>query len=381
MLLLRGVRFVSAPLIRFCDVARMHQAQAREMEAAVHRVIASGSLILGPEVRAFERDVERFLGVPHAVGVGTGTDALTLTLVASGILPRDEVIVPTFTHVAALEAVRWAGATPRLVDTNEHREVDARVFRQAIGPRTRACILPSLHGRAARIGELLAIAEERNVAVIEDACQAFGATVEGRCAGTRGTAGCFSFYPTKVLGGVGDGGMVVTADDAVAEAVRSLRAHGATWSDKYRHVRLGTNSRLDELQAAILRVKLAELPQAIERRRRIAARYDAHLARHPWLRRPPLGDGDTFYAYVIACEGRDSLRDHLRLLGIEAPIHFPVPLHEQPAYAGAYSPAVGVFDGASVLCRTVLSLPCHPVMTDDEVASVCRAIDSFAAGR
>jgi len=369
---------MSSARIRFCDVARIQQAYAEQIEAAVQRTIRSGSLILGEEVRGFERAVERYLGVRHAVGVGTGTDALTLGLIASGVGPGDEVIVPTFTYFAALEAVKWSGGVPRLVDVNGQGDVLASDFRRAIGPATRACILPSLYGRAAHIEALVAIAEQAGIAVVEDACQAFGATHDGRFAGTRGTAGCFSFYPTKVLGGAGDGGMVVTDNDSVAESVRLLRAHGADAMDKYRHVRMGTNSRLDAIQAAILSVKLGRLPEAIERRRQIARQYDAHFAKHSWLARPVLGKGDTFYAYVVTCERRDALRKHLASMGIEAPIHFPIPAHEQAAFVQAYGRPHATFDGATTLCRTVLSLPCHPGLNDQEVNSVCHAIDAFA---
>jgi dTDP-4-amino-4,6-dideoxygalactose transaminase len=175
--------------------------------------------------------------------------------------------------------------------------------------------------------------------------------------------------------------MVVTDDDGVAERVRSLRAHG-TDKDKYLHVRIGTNSRLDELQAAILRVRLAGLDAEIERRRTVARRYDARLERHQaWLRRPARDEGHTYYAYVVSCEARDALRAHLGAAGIEAPVHFPIPIHQQPAFVATYGPPRGSFEGSERLCRSVLSLPCHPGLREDEVDRVCAAVDAFAAGR
>lgn len=374
------------PLIPFCDVARIQSVQRAELEAATLRVLRKGAFILGEEVSAFERSVAARSSVRHAIGVGNGTDALTLALVACGIGRGDEVVVPACTYFAAVEAIHWACAVPRLVDVTLHgsgpdHDVSPAALERAIGPRTRAFIAPSLHGRAAEVEALEHICRERGVHMIEDACQAFGATRSGKVAGARGSAGAYSFYPTKVLGGAGDGGMLVTNDDAVAERVRSLRAHGAAPGDKYTHLRMGTNSRLDELQAAFLRVRLERLDADIARRRTVARELDARLERHrSWLRGPAPDDGHTYYAYVVTCEERDALREHLASWGIEAPVHFPIPLHAQPAFVEHHSHE-GTLAGAERLCRTVLSLPCHPALREHEIERIGNAVDAFAGHR
>lgn len=364
-------------MIRFADPARENAALARPLEQAMKKVLASGTYVLGEEVARLEAEIAAYVGVRHAVGVGTGTGGIALALRSAGVARGDEVVVSAFTYFAAVEAIAEAGGTPRLVDCDANGETPASALREALSPKTRAIVVTSLHGRAIATGDLVAFAASRGVAVIEDACQAFGAHREGRRAGSGVTAGVFSFYPTKVLGGLGDGGMVVTDDAALADRVRSLRAHGARPDAKYVHRELGSNCRLDELQAAALRVKLAALPDAIAARRRIAAAYARALERHrAWLTLPSIDAGDTFYAFAVMTPARDALREHLARAGIEAPVHFPVPLHRQPAFVELGDGPVAL-PGAETRAATVLSLPCHPSLTESEVARVVAAIDTF----
>jgi len=358
------------------DLTRQYARIAPEVEAALHRVLQGGRFVLGPEVAAFEAECARALQVPHAVGVASGSDALRLVLAALGIGPGDEVVTPAFSFVASATAVLQVGARPVFADVDPATLTLApdRVA-AAVTPRTRAVIAVHLYGLPAAMAELTAIASRHGLALVEDAAQAFGATVAGRAVGGLGRAGAFSFYPTKNLGAYGDGGLVVTADDALATRLRRARDHGQ--SDKYHHVDLGWTSRLDELQAAILRVKLRHLPAWTEARRRIAARYTAGLAGCP-LRLPvePPQRRHVFHQYTVRTPHRDALAKALAAAGIGTACHYPLPLPAQPLFRALGYDATAC-PVAWAAAQEVLSLPCFPELTEAEVDAVVAAIRGF----
>ncbi len=358
------------------DLTRQYTGIAPEVEAALRRVLRGGRFVLGPEVEAFEAECARFLGVPHAIGVASGSDALRLALAALGVGPGDEVITPAFSFVASATAVLQVGARPTFADVDPATlTVAPERVAAAVTPRARAVIAVHLYGLPAAMTELAAIAARHGLAVVEDAAQAFGATLGGRPVGGLGHVGAFSFYPTKNLAAYGDGGLVVTADDALAARVRRARDHGQ--ADRYRHVELGWASRLDELQAAVLRVKLRHLPAWTEARRRIAARYSAGLAGYPLcLPVEPPGARHVFHQYTIRTRHRDALARALAAAGIGSACHYPLPIPAQPLFRalGYDAAACPVAWAAS---REVLSLPCFPELTDAEVDTVVGAIRDF----
>ncbi len=362
--------------IRFCDVKAVNAPLIDELTDAVGSTMRGGILVLGEEVNSFETEAAHYLGSPHALAVASGTDALTLCIDSLDIAPGDEVLIPSMTFFAAAEAVVRAHAIP--VPTNSLRlaDLDAEITSQ-----TRALIAPSLHGAAADLSEVMQWAEEKKLTVIEDACQAFGARYQRVYAGCRAHMGCFSFYPTKVLGGAGDGGLIVTKDTALAGKLRALSRHGSSPDNKYIHRFMGTNSRLDAVQAAFLRVKLRHLEESIAKRRRLAKRYYARLQQETWLSLPPqrAEARDTYYAFTIGCQLQKELRAYLADLHIEAPVHFPVPIHQQPAFTEKFRVPRQTLSQAELLATTLVSLPCHPALTTDEVDRVCDAVISFGA--
>lgn len=367
MSVIDGARRAGDHMLRvpFCDVAALDAPLRPALSDAIGRVLASGRYVLGAQVEAFERAAAAYLGVPHAIGVSSGTDALMLALAALDIGPGDTVIVPASTYFADVEAVARVGARPLPVDVDGRGLPALDALAAAWTPSCRAVIATHLHGGAAPLDGLKRWLDARGVALIEDACQAFGARRDGRAAGTLGAFGCYSFYPTKVLGGAGDGGLVVTHDGSLAGRVRRLRRHGADPADKYRHLELGHNCRLDAIQAAFLRVKLSHLDDAIEARRQRAAVYRRTLAGLP-LRLPPddPAEAHTYYAFAIRCADgptRDRLRAALAEAGVEAPIHFPLTVGEQPAFGDRFGPAPPD-PAARRRARTILSLPCHPAL-------------------
>ena len=358
-------------MIRLADPAAEHRALSTAIDAAVARVLASGRYILGPEVEALEGEVAAAVGAEHGVGVASGTDALALSLLALGVGPGDEVVVPAFTFFATVEAVLRIGAVPVFADVDP---VTSCIATEALEttPRTRALIAVHLYGHPADLPALRAFCTERRIALVEDVAQAFGASINGMAAGSAGDAAALSFFPSKNLGGAGDGGMVLTSDPEVAERVRLLRAHGTR--EKHRPVIAGFNSRLDEVQAAILRVKLPHVEPWNGRRRELAARYDGALAGAP-VALPAVGDGvrHAFHLYTIRSETREELRESLGAVGIESAVHYPVPmpLTEACAHLGA---APGDFPVAEALSREVLSLPMHPHLSDADVDAVAAEI-------
>ncbi len=343
--------------------------ESAAIRRAIDRVIERGWFVLGPEVEAFEHEFAAACGAPRAVGVGSGTDAIALILRALGIGPGDEVITTPLSAAYTALAITMAGATPVFADIDPVRmTIDPVQVSRAVGPRTRAILPVHLYGQAADMAAIEQIAARHQVAIVEDCCQAHLATSAGRGVGTIGVAGAFSFYPTKNLGALGDGGAVVTRDAALAEKVRRLRNGGQT--DRYRHEIAGVNSRLDELQAAVLRARLPALAAATARRRAIAGTYRAALAGAP-LEVPAEADaGHVYHLFVVRSRERDALQARLASGGIETLIHYPVPIPRQPAFAATVSADCPV---ASRVCGEVLSLPMYPSLGDADVARVAAA--------
>ncbi|MGI8737890.1 MAG: erythromycin biosynthesis sensory transduction protein eryC1 [Candidatus Eremiobacter antarcticus] len=349
-----------------------------EFEAALDEIYRSATFIMGPQVERFEEAFADFCGASHCVSVGSGTAALKLTLQALEIGPGDEVIVPANTYIASALAVSLVGARPVPVDIDQYYHMDPALVEQAITPRTKALMPVHLYGQAMPMTGPLRLAASHGLKVVEDACQAHGAIIEGRRAGTIGDAGCFSFYPSKNLGALGDGGAVVTNDAGLAEAVRLRRDFGQR--KKYEHLIKGENSRLDTIQAAFLLAKLKHLTAWNDRRRALAASYDRELAAlgvRPPLRRA--ADAHVYHLYVIEFPNRDRARAFLQDEGIHTGVHYPVPFHRQPAYADLDLPA-GSLPKAERSCLRVLSLPMFPEMTDSQLGRVVRAIRSYLNG-
>lgn len=351
-------------------------AHREEIDAAIRTALESGRYILGEEVAAFEMEFAAYLGVSHAVGCGSGTEALRLALGALGIGPGDEVITVAHTAVATVAAIELAGATPVLVDIDPvHYTLDPARLEAAITPRTKAILPVHLYGQPADLATILAVARRYGLRVVEDCAQAHGACWDGRRVGVFGDAACFSFYPTKNLGALGDGGMVVTNDATIATEARLLREYG--WAERYVSHRVGWNSRLDELQAAILRVKLRHLDRDNARRRAIADRYDREL-RDLGITLPARRPGAThvFHLYVIRHPQRDRLLDFCRQQGIAPGVHYPVPVHLQPAYRDRLAGA-GSLPETERAAREVLSLPLYPELEEDAVTRVIATIRAF----
>ena len=348
--------------------------------AALARVMESQQFILGPEVQSFEDEVAAFLGARLAVGCASGSDALLLSLLAFGIGPGDEIITTPFTFVATAGAVARVGAVPVFIDIeSETLNIDPSLITAAITDRTRAIIPVHLFGLAANLEPILQLAEKHKLAVIEDAAQAIGARYRGVHVGTLGSFGCFSFFPSKNLGGAGDGGLVATNDPALADHLRLLRVHGS--DRKYHYQILGTNSRLDALQAAILRVKLAHLEEWARARQNKAERYRVLLAEcglEGFVKLPsvPADRVHVYNQFVIRCPERDALREFLRDRGIPTEIYYPKPLQLQPAFAYlGYKP--GQLPQAEAASREALALPIYPELMEHHQAAVVRTIAQF----
>jgi dTDP-4-amino-4,6-dideoxygalactose transaminase len=344
-----------------------------EIEAAVTRVLERGWFILGEEVVAFEQEFATYCGVRYAIGVGSGTEALHLALRAVGVGPGDEVITVANAGVPGVVAIEVAGGRPVFVDVYPATmNLDPARLSAAISPRSRAILPVHLYGRPADMDPIMEIARRHDLAVVEDCAQAHGASYRGRKVGSLGHVACFSFYPTKNLGAYGDGGAVVTDDPALADRLRLLRQYG--WREQYRSEVRGVNSRLDELQAAILRVKLRHLDAWNARRRALAARYRELLAGSDLVLPAELPDGvHVYHLFIVQTPQRDELRDHLRRAGIGTGIHYPIPAHLQAAYRDLGGQP-GQLPVTERLAREVLSLPLFPELTDAEVEQVVEAI-------
>ena len=344
-----------------------------ELEEAFRRVMHSGQYILGPEVEALEQEVAAYLRVKHAIGVNSGTDALVIALRALGVGPGDEVITTPFTFFATAEAISLVGATPVFVDIDPRTfNLNPKLIEPALTPRTKAILPVHLYGLPAEMDPILEIARAHGLKVLEDCAQAFGATYKGKKVGTLGDAGAFSFFPTKNLGGYGDGGLIATNDDGVAELARMLRAHGS--QKKYHNEMVGYNSRLDALQAAFLRVKLRHVDAFNARRREVAAYYHQLLHGVLGMVLSPLVEGHVFHQYTIRIpEGRDRVAEVLRREGVGTMVYYPVPLHKLPVYAhmGVILPE------AERAAEEVLSLPMGPFLSEEDllrVADVLRGV-------
>jgi dTDP-4-amino-4,6-dideoxygalactose transaminase len=352
------------------------------IDAAIARVLDSGMYILGREAEAFEARFAGLIGVAHGIGCGNGTDALELALRACGIGAGDLVFTVSHTAVATVAAVERAGATPVLVDIEDGGfAMDPAALEQALKapPKGRpAAVLPvHLYGEPAAIGEIDAIARVHGLRLIEDAAQSHGAEYRGRVTGSFGDFGCFSFYPTKNLGALGDAGGVVTDNAELAAAAREIREYG--WRDRYVSAVPGINTRLDPIQAAILNVKLETLARDNARRQAVAARYDEGLADLP-LKRPTRRNAAThvFHQYVIRLAKRDRLREHLRLAGIGTGIHYPLPVHLHPAYQGRAPVGPTGLCKSEAAAREILSLPIYPQLADAAVDRVIAEIRRFS---
>lgn len=353
-----------------------YQAHKAEIDAAILRVLDKGWYILGEETRSFEAEFATYIGVAHGIGVGSGTEALHIALAACGIGPGDEVITVSHTAVATVAAIELAGGTPVLVDIEpDYFTLDPGKLESAIGPRTKAIIPVHLYGQPADLTPILEIARRHGVRVIEDCAQAHGAMYGERRVGAWGDIACFSFYPTKNLGALGDGGMVVTNDAALAERARLLREYG--WAERYVSRIPGLNSRLDEVQAAVLRVKLRYLDADNAARARRAQDYDQALRGIQVItpkRRPDATH--VYHLYVICCAERDELQTWLKARGVGALIHYPVPIHLQPAYKGRLRGADALLETERA-AREVLSLPMYPELAADEAAQVITTVQAF----
>ncbi|MGE4272439.1 MAG: DegT/DnrJ/EryC1/StrS family aminotransferase [Desulfitobacterium sp.] len=365
---------MSIPLL---DLKAQYLAIKEEIDQAVLGVLDSSKFIFGPEMKTFEEEIAAYCGTKHAVAVGNGTDALVIVLKACGIGPGDEVITSPFTFFASAECIAQVGATPVFVEIDPQTlNMDVAQLEAKITAKTKGVIPVHIFGQMADMDPILELAKKYNLKVIEDAAQAIGAEYKGHKAGSLGDAGTFSFFPTKNLGGYGDGGMIVTNDDALAEAARVLRFHGC--KTKYYHDEIGYNSRLDELQAAILRVKLRYIDEWNQARTAKAAVYDELLA-------PLAAEGKVilpyqeaelkhvFHLYVLRTPEREKLMAALTAKGIANAIYYPVPLHLQKAFVGlGYQ--VGDFPLAEEACTQALAIPCYPELTDNQLHEIAQVV-------
>ena len=361
-------------------VTRLDQADPallEELLEVVERVARAGAFSMGHELEAFEAEFARYCGTDDAVGVSSGTEAISLALRALGIGIGDEVIVPANTFIATAEAVSWVGATVKPVDVDPRTHlITAEAVADAIGPRTRAVIPVHLMGATVDMDAILDVARPAGLRVIEDTAQAHGAYVGGRRVGSIGDIGCFSFYPTKNLGAWGDGGAIATNDDDVAAQVRLLRSHGE--NPRYHHRVVGTTARLDALQATILRVKLRGLDARNEDRRRLGAALREGLAgTSVALPAPAFEGGDhVYHLFIVRSEQRDALREHLQSNGVGSAVHYPFPIHRTEAYA-SLGLGAGSLPVAERLSEQICTLPLFPTMSDAEVERVIDAVASF----
>jgi dTDP-4-amino-4,6-dideoxygalactose transaminase len=349
---------------------------APDVRRAIDRVVDRGWFVLGPEVEAFEAEFAAAMGASQAIGVGNGTDAIALILRALDIGEGDEVITAAVSAAYSALAIMMAGARPVFADIDPERlTIDPAAIERAITPRTRAILPVHLYGQPADMTAIARIASRHGLVIVEDCCQAHLATAEGRAVGTIGAAGAFSFYPTKNLGALGDGGAVVTNDAALAARIKRLRNGGQT--DRYHHAEPGINSRLDEMQAAILRARLPRLQAWTDARRSLAAAYRSALAGAPITVLPERDPGHVYHLFVVRSAARRELQAHLTAHGIETLIHYPVPIPRQPAMAAAVNVAPAECPQADRACAEVMSLPLHPALDQDDVRHVAAAVNAF----
>jgi dTDP-4-amino-4,6-dideoxygalactose transaminase len=357
--------------IPMVDLKGQYQVLQKEIDSALLEALAETRFILGPNVQEFDKEAAEYLGVKHALSCASGTDALHLALRAAGIESGDEVITSAFTFIATAEAIRYVGATPVFVDIKPGSfNLDPEMVDAAIGPRTRAILPVHLFGQPADMDEILTLADQHDLLVIEDCAQSFGSRYGERMTGSMGAAGAFSFFPSKNLGCYGDGGMITTDDDDIAAEIRMLRNHGS--SQQYHHDVIGYNSRLDELQAVILRIKLKRIDEYNRERLRVAKSYNERLAGSRFETPAIPEDRDhVFHQYTILCDERDALRESVLAQDIACAVYYPVPLHRQKAFADMPQPALPVTEKTAERC---LSLPIFPEMTEQQIETVCEAV-------
>lgn len=368
---------MNVPLL---DLKEQFRQIRKEVMAAVEAVCEDQGFVLGPRVAEFEQALAKYVGSPHAVGVASGSDALLLSLMALGVRPGDEVITVPFTFFATAGAISRLGAKPVFVDIRPQTfNLDPDRLEAAVTPRTKAIIPVHLFGQCAEMEAIRAIADRKGVRVVEDACQAIGAVRNGAKAGALGDTGCFSFFPSKNLGGFGDGGMITTSDPQLADALRMLRVHGSR--TRYVHEAVGINSRLDALQAAVLQVKLRHLDRWAEGRRRNAARYErlaveAKLLDRVVLPKTDKGNYHVFNQFTIRAQQRDALREFLKEKSVGTEVYYPVPLHLQACYKDL-GHRKGAFPESERAAVEALSLPVYAELTDDQLAYVVDTIAAF----
>lgn len=356
------------------DPAASYRRFKDKIDLAIQNTLQGGRYITGENVKSFEKQFSEYIGTRHAIGVGSGTDAIHVALVASGIKRGDEVITVSHTAVATVSGIELSGATPVLVDVErDYLTIDPDLIEKFITAKTKAIVVVHLYGQAAQMDKIQAVAQKHQLKIIEDCAQAHGARFGGKMVGTFGMASCFSFYPTKNLGAFGDGGMVLTNDDQVALQAGLLREYG--WQERYVSYLKGWNSRLDELQAAILKAKLDELSSDNAKRREIAAKYCAAF-QNTHLEMPAIREGceHVFHLFVVRSRYRDELKDHLKSRNIHALIHYPVPIHQQPAYKDLRH---GPLSHTEQISREILSLPIYPELTTGDQDRVIQAVLEF----
>jgi dTDP-4-amino-4,6-dideoxygalactose transaminase len=364
-------------MIPVFDITRQHNCIRQELVKAMEGVLDSGWYILGKEVEAFEKEFSEYVGTNHALGVASGTDALYIALKALDIGPGDEVITVSHTAVATVAAIIQTGATPVLIDICEDSyTMDSSQLPSALSNKTKAIIPVHLYGQAADMDPILAVAENRGIRVIEDCAQAHGALYKGKKVGSLGLMGAFSFYPTKNLGAMGDGGIIVTSEDKIACRILLLRQYG--WQERYISIVSGTNSRLDEIQAAILRVKLKHLDIWNKKRRALAELYGHQLFQ---VRKPmELAERvHVYHLYVVASPWRNELMGYLKDRGIITAIHYPVPVHLQKAYSKLIR--CGKLPVTERICSQIISLPMYPELTAGEIRKISNSINEFYEGK
>lgn len=362
--------------MQFIDLKGQYQRLKSEIDSGIQRVLDHGQFILGPEVYVLEEKLAAYVGAKYCISVANGTDALQIALMALGVGPGDEVITPGFTYIATAEVVALLGAKPVYVDIDARTyNLDAALLEAAITERTKAIIPVSLFGQCADFDAINLVAARHRIPVIEDAAQSFGATYKGRKSGNLSLIACASFFPSKPLGAYGDGGAIFTSDDELAKVMRQIARHGQ--ERHYYHVRVGVNSRLDTIQAAVLLPKLAILDEEIADRQRVAADYHKAL-QSIGVDTTPYVDPDNVSAwaqYTIRVPRREAVRDHMKAAGVPTAVHYPLPLNKQPAVADA---AVKLHIGDRV-AQEVLSLPMHPALSAESIGRVTAAVAAALA--
>jgi dTDP-4-amino-4,6-dideoxygalactose transaminase len=356
--------------IPMVDLKGQYESLKSEIDAALLQALGETRFILGPNVQAFEQETAAYLGVKHAVSCASGTDALHLALLAAGIGEGDEVITTAFTFIATAEAIRYVGATPVFVDIQpDSLNIDPQKVRDALTPRTRAIIPVHIFGQPADMDEIMAIANEQGLKVIEDCAQSFGSRYQQGMTGGIGDLGAFSFFPSKNLGCYGDGGLVTTQSDDYAAQLKIYRNHGS--SQPYHHDVIGYNSRLDELQAVILRIKLKRIDDYNQNRLRVAQTYNQQLAAAVEVPALPQDRDHVFHQYTVLSDNRENIKQQLLSKNIACAVYYPIPLHRQKAFADAPAVSLPVTERVSERC---VSFPIFPEMTDEQIKTVCQAV-------